>query len=195
MRVHYNCIGIKKRKYIVIQKENIYVFNPEFGLKLHIPCSVHNWLKPVCLITKCHFIKTDCSLSRAPHTQNHKNQENFAFFSLLNHLDSHDSHCEEIVEPSDNLPSRPWRLYSAYLKCLPLSANVHINTGHTQTYYYGCNVNPVITGDHCIQMHSRQLYEDRTIVSSRFLGRSRTSVTSSLSGRTPPPRLVAAPRI
>ena len=51
----------------------MYVFNPEFGLKLHIPCTVRNWLKPVCLITKCHFIKTDCSLSRAPHTQNHKN--------------------------------------------------------------------------------------------------------------------------
>merc|ERR1719350_2563728 len=32
------------------------------------------------------------------------------FFSLLNHVD-----CEKIVEPSDNLPSRPRRLYSAYL--------------------------------------------------------------------------------
>ena len=34
MRVHYNCIGIEKRKYMVIQKENIYVcFQPSVWLK------------------------------------------------------------------------------------------------------------------------------------------------------------------
>ena len=86
--------------------------------------NVHNWMHPVRLITRCHFIKIDCCLSRATHTHSKSLELKQTLpFSACSFMLT-----EEIVEPDYNLPW-PRQLYSAYyLKCLPPSANVHKDT-------------------------------------------------------------------